>query len=390
MNRILARVALASLAPLAVASPTRAGDSSHPDQHVVELPFVPIPIVVSGDPAGDPPDSPDLRIDPNTPDSDFAGVASIFMSHDGQSGYICTATPISPYHVISAGHCVDEDDNGTNDFGTNVWIIFNYDAPYSHIIYPSNIAGVHVHPNYTGFNNPNVNDDLLIIELIDPLPGEIPIYPIYREPIDEVVAFTTAGYGTTGTGVDGYTQGPQFDVKRTGTNDLDVVYEDDESGPLPEVFAFDFDGPFGSAFWGGDTLGNDIEHTFGGGDSGGPSFVDVDGEWRLLCINTFTFGWNYGGGVVVYAPYFGSGGGGILVNAYLDWIDSFLNDVPIPGDIDLDDDVDLTDLGHLLATYGLESGDQYFNSRGDVNRDGSIDTLDLGILLDHFGESKPG
>jgi hypothetical protein len=35
------------------------------------------PMIVAGDPAGDPPDSPDDRIDPNSPTSAFAGVGSI-------------------------------------------------------------------------------------------------------------------------------------------------------------------------------------------------------------------------------------------------------------------------------------------------------------------------
>ncbi|MCK4871871.1 MAG: trypsin-like serine protease [Phycisphaerales bacterium] len=377
-------VTMAAALVLAAAAGAPGGAPSA--ERVIELPFVPIRLVVAGDPAGTPPDSPDNRVDLNLPSSDWAGVASLFISHDGVYGYICSATPISPHHILSAGHCVDEDDNGTNDFGTNIWIVFNYDGDDSHIIYPDNVAGVYVHPNYTGFNNPNVNDDLVIIELIDPLPEEIPIYPVYRGEQALELEFTTVGYGLSGTGVDGYTVGASFEVKRVGTNVIDDAYDDDEGGPLPEVFAFDFDGPLGSGFWGGPTLGNDIEHTLGGGDSGGPSFVDVDGEWQLATVNTFIFGWNYGGGVVIYPPYFGSGGGGILVNAYIEWIDTFIDPEPgIPGDLDGDDDVDQFDLGILLATYGLFPGDEHYDARGDIDGDGEIGQFDLGILLANYG-----
>ena len=362
---------------------TRSGRIQFP----VELPFEPIPVIVAGDPQGSPPDSPENRVDPNVPESDFAGVVSIFISHDGQSGYICTATPISRYFILTAGHCFDEDGNGDNDFGTNVWIVLNNEGPMSTVIQPSDVLAVHTHPDYTGFNNPNVNDDLTIIELINPLPEGVPVYDIYRGESADGLEVTSVGYGLSGTGVDGYTVDPAFDVKRVGSNVIDAVYDGDEPGDGFEVYAFDFDGPMGSGFFGGGTLGNDIETTFGGGDSGGPSFVNIDGEWQLVCVDTFIFGWDYGGGIVVMPPYFGSGGGGILVNAYVDWIDS-INVPPIPGDLDRDGDVDQSDLAILLATYELTEEDPFYDPRGDINGDGSIDQTDLGILLANYGSGE--
>ncbi len=351
-------------------------------QRVIDLPFEPVPLMFAGDPNGNPPDSPENREDPNVPDSEWAGVASIFISHDGNSGYICTATPISPYHVMTAGHCFDENDNGHNDFGTNVWIIFNGDGYNSHMVRPSNVLAVHVHPDFTGFNNPNINDDLTIIELIYPLPDDIPIYPVYRGLDGGDMEIQSVGYGWSGDGINGYTHSPSFEVKRWGMNTIDALWEDDEGGPYGEIYAFDFDGPMGNGFWGGPTLGNDIETTFGGGDSGGPSFIDVDGEWNLIAVNTFSFAWDYGGYLIWY-PYFGSGGGGIMVNAYLDWVDSIVREW-LEGDIDHDDDVDQSDLGILLATYELDPDDPYFDARADINKDGVIDQSDLGILLANY------
>ncbi|MFG0251464.1 MAG: Ig domain-containing protein, partial [Phycisphaerales bacterium JB038] len=53
--------------------------------------------------------------------------------------------------------------------------------------------------------------------------------------------------------------------------------------------------------------------------------------------------------------------------------------VGLPGDLDDDGDVDQSDLGVLLASYGLDAG-------GDCDGDGDTDQSDLGILLAHYGE----
>jgi hypothetical protein len=59
----------------------------------------------------------------------------------------------------------------------------------------------------------------------------------------------------------------------------------------------------------------------------------------------------------------------------------------LPGDLDGDCDVDLVDLGILLAHYG-QSGDVSY-ADGDLTGDGVIDLSDLGILLAHYGQSCP-
>jgi Peptidase family M1 domain/Peptidase M1 N-terminal domain len=52
--------------------------------------------------------------------------------------------------------------------------------------------------------------------------------------------------------------------------------------------------------------------------------------------------------------------------------------IPVPGDLDLDGDIDQQDLGLLLASYEFDDG-------GDVDGDGDTDQSDLGILLARFG-----
>jgi hypothetical protein len=53
----------------------------------------------------------------------------------------------------------------------------------------------------------------------------------------------------------------------------------------------------------------------------------------------------------------------------------------IPGDLDGDGDVDLTDLAILLASYGIDDG-------GDIDGDGDTDLQDLATLLSHYGEGS--
>jgi hypothetical protein len=57
----------------------------------------------------------------------------------------------------------------------------------------------------------------------------------------------------------------------------------------------------------------------------------------------------------------------------------------IPGDIDGDGDVDIADLGELLASYDTCDGDPDWNPAVDINGDGCIDIADLGELLANFG-----
>jgi hypothetical protein len=53
------------------------------------------------------------------------------------------------------------------------------------------------------------------------------------------------------------------------------------------------------------------------------------------------------------------------------------------GDLDYDGDVDLFDLGQLLANYGVSSGAAYED--GDLDGDGDVDLSDLGALLAVYG-----
>jgi len=55
----------------------------------------------------------------------------------------------------------------------------------------------------------------------------------------------------------------------------------------------------------------------------------------------------------------------------------------LTGDLDLDGDVDLSDLAQLLAHYGMTQGAVYED--GDLDGDGDVDLADLSALLGHYG-----
>lgn len=279
--------------------------------------------------AGAPPDSPAAHVDPNTPASPYSGVVSINIRYDGLS-YICSGALVGRRSVISAGHCVDTDGNGTmvdlNAPGADVRVVFNSDGNVNALM---TAVGVSINPDYQGFGNcpPGVssfcvNDDISVITLGADAPASAKIYKVATNPMVAGTHITMAGYGTSGTGVDGFTVPPSFVVKRSGENYVDLFDRDDEQdfgGGPNEVWYADFDGGGQDTFC--DLFGlctpqlpNNRESGIGGGDSGGPSFVNMYGELMLAANNTFsgrfegqvpgTFG-TYFGGIVLgsYAGY---------------------------------------------------------------------------------------
>lgn len=57
----------------------------------------------------------------------------------------------------------------------------------------------------------------------------------------------------------------------------------------------------------------------------------------------------------------------------------------VPGDVDGDGDVDISDLGLMLSAFGACSGDAGYNAGADLDGSGCINISDLGVLLANFG-----
>jgi len=285
--------------------------------------------------AGAPPDSPANRVDPNLPTSPFSGVVSINIRYSGQS-FICSGTLVSKRDVITAGHCVDTDGNGTlidiTKAGNDVRVVFNASSivgdPGRAIVTADH---VYMNPFYQGFGNCPagvagfcVNDDVAVIHMNADAPADAKIYSLLAGAVTEGQSDTLVGYGRSGDGLNGYTTGPDFRIKRTGQNVMDLFDTDDEqnfAGGPREVWYSDFDGNGQDTFC---TLfsvctpiyANDVEANIGGGDSGGPSFYRTStGQYLLMGNNTF--GGTFEGQVPgAFGTYFG----GILLSSYLPWL----------------------------------------------------------------------
>lgn len=276
------------------------------------------PMVVAGAYLANPSDTPDQRIDPNTTASPYGGVGSIQVKTRGGSS-IGTGVAIDRRHVITAAHVIDLNSDGKFDRkdGTQgVYFIVNYGGDQTSKI---GVAKFKIHPDFTGFNVPAVNDDIAILTLARDLPVNVPTYALPLTGIAPGTVLTMVGYGRSGDGIAGYTTSASATIKRVGGNTADAFIGQDDPGrpEVNEVFRFDFDGSDGRGLLGGETLGNTIETTIGPGDSGGPAFAHGEGGLSLVGLNTFTQGAD--------APRFGSLGGGVILYAYMEFINSVLH-----------------------------------------------------------------
>jgi hypothetical protein len=259
-------------------------------------------------------------VDPNTPQSPWAGIGVV----ESGPGHF-TGALIGPRHVLTAAHVVAGRPAAEIRFRLN---LSDTNAP---LIQAKNVR---VFPGFKGTNKgPDGfwHKDLAVVELVEPVPAGTPVYPLSRsrQPQKSMIVFV--GYGGGGDGIHGATQAGNGHTKRVGYNRIDVLLAEPGNNRQSDLFLFDFDGPdFSSNRFKPDStfnasLGEAMEATFAGGDSGAPIFVFESGQWRIVGIAAFVTSQDGNN------SHFGALAGATLVPAFLDWIlDTLGNDVRAP------------------------------------------------------------
>lgn len=252
-------------------------------------------------------------VDPNTPDSPWAGVGAILTGKGHYSGAL-----IGPRHVLTAAHVVRGRLLSELGFRLNL-------SDGEALVLP--VAAVHIHPGYQGTRRGADGlwrDDLAILELARPAPAGVPVYALYPDVqlARSMIAFV--GYGQGGDGERGAHLPGSPRVKRVGYNRIDTLLPHGPADPRPVLFLFDFDGPdlttnrFKPDTPHNGSLGPELEATFASGDSGAPVFVFDQGAWKIAGVAAFVAGQES------KPSRYGSIAGGALVPAYLEWIRSVL------------------------------------------------------------------
>jgi hypothetical protein len=63
--------------------------------------------------------------------------------------------------------------------------------------------------------------------------------------------------------------------------------------------------------------------------------------------------------------------------------------VTIPGDLNGDFKVSLSDLSILAKAYGTTPDSPKWNANADINGDGKVGLSDLSLLAKHYGQQYP-
>jgi hypothetical protein len=334
------------LAPLAFAN-----------DDVIDMDVAPY-LVTAGDPAS--------PIYANAGDNLRNGVGSIFIQFASGDGFICTASAISPTHVLTAAHCLR---NG-NDAVASLLFVLNA-GQVGPSITPA--IGFSVHPEFDLLEpvlGAFASGDIAVIELANAVPEGTETYALYRSREEVQKETQHYGHGRSGEGDEGATNDADFFYGRTGKNQYDATFAPLIGIPFLDQLIADFDNGTGEndaapwwyspAFLCPASIDNAnanatrcnvargqasqlrdkgfgaLEIAVAPGDSGGPGFIDGQ------IAGVHSFGFTHGcGGFTGNVPdtncfldsSYGEMSGDTRVSNYAPWVDAIVasgSTTPVP------------------------------------------------------------
>ena len=195
-----------------------------------------------------------------------------------QRGGFCTGTLIGPNHVLTAAHCaetIEDELSGTFEVNGELYMT----------------AEIFIHPDY---NSRTLDNDLAILRLSEPVLNVDPSAIFRDSPLVGDLLFIV-GFGGTGTAEDG--NDGTFGVKRVGITTIDEVTD--------TLVSWIFD--------------DESETNTTAGDSGGPGYIDIDGN--LFVASVTSGGTNLDSSLGDFAF-------NTRVDAFADWIDLVVATTP--------------------------------------------------------------
>lgn len=236
--------------------------------------------------------------------NDVNGIGIIYTDYGALGGGVCTSTLINPRTVLFAAHCVNTapaTSYGAASGGTPIAVGFKGDARAGLIAWLSgrrssvanqtyNISQVLYNP--LSLNEPagNFYEADIALGILDTPTRGVPTWAMLFSPLTgtENLHVTIGGYGNTGTGTTGQSQGVDF-RRRAGENMIGALASIDDinlwlfgngsqRGLGQNLYLVDFDDPARTNIYDFNLFGNDValpgEGITAQGDSGGALILD--------------------------------------------------------------------------------------------------------------------
>lgn len=231
----------------------------------------------------------------------YSGVGQIYETTSSGT-YAGSGTLISSEWVLTAAHMVT-DASSSSSLTYVINGVTYYADSYTY---------------YSGYSSTTLSGDLALVHLTTAVTG-VTYATLYSGTTSSLIGLTATyvGYGVTGTGSAGYTEGT-YGTKRAVQNVLDTVGSSVYSNwPSTDLIA-DFDSPATNSrdrSGLGSSTPLALEGLIAPGDSGGGAFVTIGDTTYLVGVISF-LGYSDGTSNADYGDYAGI----VSVTEYLDWI----------------------------------------------------------------------